>query len=207
MAVVKIVQPSKKNVGELAMPATFAAFGTATGPDVGTVRAQLKVGDQEPIPGKLLTFRVLSPGGSPAQVRYGWVMLFQAKADKVLSAVLTVIPYTRDGVALDKGTDTVEFQVRPLNKLTPPTITYPPSGYLISGGERDYFMPFGGSDLDMADVSLGGVSALFTGWDSGVQFWYSVFGSLTTSPGPGSYTMIVSNTKFDAAQPVGVDDH
>lgn len=81
------------------------------------------------------------------------------------------------------------------------TYEFPPDDYTIEGGERDYFLPFGGSDLPVVSVTLGGKPADHVEWFGDPDFfWWAEFTGLATDPGPDTdYDLIVTDTQYEPA--------
>jgi hypothetical protein len=161
---------------------------------------------------KLVRFEAQPIAGKPGKHRYFWVFHLNAVTTSVTPVNLTlkVIALDANGVAVDPADDQVQFQAvdKPPGGGAPgpPVITYPEREYELEGGERQYFFPFGLSEVPVAEAVVGGAGALFIGYDPPTSMWYAVFPDLTEKPGPGDYDFSVSNGTA-VSQGIGIADH
>ena len=164
---------------------------------------------------KLVRFETDRFADQPGKFRYMWVIACRGIVDAppafpgpAASRTLKVFAVDINDANIPGAVDSVTFDARykPIEK-GPPLIGYPDPGYEIEGGERDNFMPCGTSPVAVSEVSLGGVAAVFTGYDPDLQEWYSVFENLDETPGPGDYFLVATNSSGSTSQDITVADH
>jgi hypothetical protein len=110
----------------------------------------------------------------------------------------------KDGIVFEASVK--DFKLTPIPEFV--KIQFPPEGYVITGSECQYFVPFGVTTAPISSATLGGANGLTTTDPVGtpsVYIWFVEFFGLGIYPGSGTnYDLKITNVDGDVSVVPGI---
>jgi hypothetical protein len=209
MAKLKILHPRGHTTEARSLPNVFVVAGTVRSKDASgagarkirrveaTVRHIMAGGGVgQPIEVEQRMLRLAPAGGNGRRLRWAILVKLKTPSSMPVRSRLTVIGYDVAG-AVPQFEDEFDGWIGrvPTARLVP-SVDMPWNGYPIQGDERLYFIAYGGSELPMVAVTIGGRSFDHMEWyGSPDNFWWAEFIGLGADPGTDTgLTFMAENT-------------